>query len=106
MRDITESDWKKWKTLRLKCIDDFCHATFKQVSELSEEERPVHDLHRELYRLVADRDNEIERRFDPMKRSQAITQLIFLYRDGLITDADVEQFTEDLCNFLKDPKFA
>jgi len=43
MIDITESDWKKWKKLRLKCIDDFCHATFEEVGKLSAVEEPVHD---------------------------------------------------------------
>lgn len=102
--DITERDWKKWKTLRLKCIDDFCHATFKKVRKLSEKDGPVHDRHRELYRLVTDRDTEIVQRFDPQTRSRAVMQLLSLYRDGLIIDTDVEKFSEELCTFLKDLK--
>lgn len=102
--DIKETDWKKWKALRLRCIDDFCHETFSKVCKLSEKDGPVHDRHRELYRLVTDRDTEIEQRFDPQTRSRAVVQLLSLYRDGLITDADVEKFSRELCSFLKDRK--
>jgi len=34
-RDITEADWKTWKALRLRCIDQYCTQTFDRVQQLS-----------------------------------------------------------------------
>ena len=102
--DIKESDWKKWKALRLRCIDDFCHETFSKIGELDGKDESIHDKHRALYRLRTDRDQEIQVLFDPMKRSAAIMQLINLYRSDRINDDDVTQFSEELCTFLQDRK--
>jgi len=102
--DISESDWKKWKKLRLKCIDDFCDETFSKVRQLHDSDEPIHDKHRKLYRLVDKRDREIQELFDPMRRSSAIMQLLNLYRADRISDADVVQFGEELSAFLQDRK--
>lgn len=102
--DINESDWKKWKALRLTCIDDFCEETFSKVRKLADSDEPIHEKHRKLYRLVEKRDREIVALFDPMKRSSAILQLVNLYRTERIGDKDVNQFSEALCAFLQDRK--
>jgi len=94
--EITESDWKIWKALRLRTIDKFCHQTFDQVQQLAKDQTAVHERHRKLYQLVTDRDQEIEQLFDPMKRSIAPLQLMNLYRIGLISDDDISLFSESL----------
>lgn len=103
-RDITEADWKIWKALRQRCIDQFCARTFDQIKQLSHGTDPIHDRHRELYQLVMDRDREIEQLFDPLTRSRAIMQLINLHRSGLVSDDDISSFSEPLqsiCNQTK-----
>jgi len=94
--DITEADWKIWKVLRLRCIDQFCTQTFDQIQQLSRGTDPIHDRHRELYQLVTDRDREIVQLFDPLTRSRAIMQLINLHRSGLVSNDDISRFSEPL----------
>jgi len=100
--DITESDWKIWKALRLRTIDVFCHDTFDKVQELADRTTAVHERHRKLHQLVADRDREIEQLFDPKTRSRAIIQLLNLYRSDLISDTDIDLFSAELQIFLRD----
>jgi hypothetical protein len=102
--EISEPDWKKWKKLRLRCIDDFCHETFTMVREIDNREEPIHDKHRALYRLVDERNDEIMEWFDPKTRSRAIVQLLNLYRSDRVRDEDVAQFSGELSAFLQDRK--
>ena len=103
-RDITESDWKVWKTLRLRCIDKYCTETFAQVQQLSKNTDPVHDRHRALYQLVMKRDRQIEELFDPLTRSRAIMQIVNLYRSGLVSDEELRLFSEPLQSFFDQTK--
>lgn len=96
MEKITESDWKRWKKIRLRAIDDFCAETFRQVQQLANDDDEIHERHRKLYRLVTDRDHEICELFDPLTRSRAILQIVTLHRIGLITERDMQQFSEEL----------
>jgi len=49
---------------------------------------------------VTERDREIEQLFDPLKRSRAIMQIINLYRSGLVSDDDINRFSEQLQSIL------
>lgn len=96
LEKITESDWKRWKKIRLRAIDDFCAETFRQVQQLADSDDEIHERHRKLYRLVTDRDREICEVFDPLTRSRAILQIVNLYRVGLIAAHDMQQFSAEL----------
>ncbi len=100
--DIKESDWKKWKQLRLQAIDRYCATTFAQVQEITDGDASIHDRHRDLHELVSRRDKEIVQLFDPLTRSRTIGQLMNLHRGGLVSNNDLMQFSDELQAAVRD----
>lgn len=96
---ISDHDMQQWKVLRPKCIDRFCQTTFELIHELMVCDDSLHDRHRRLCQLVSRRDTELTQKLDPHPRSTKC-QLLNLYRDDLIKDTDLEQFSEGLCTYL------
>jgi hypothetical protein len=94
---MKESDWKIFKKIKERAIDEFCTIALNEIREAAgnEEERP-HDRYLKLYRLVENRDQQLSILFDHHSRSKAVLQLIGIRAEGLADEDLLSELSPEL----------
>jgi hypothetical protein len=93
---LSESDWKLFRKIHAFALDRFCERTLAEiVTTASSGRRSAHDRYVAIYELLQTRDKELVRAFDDLRRSQAITQLAAMWSLGLLTEAELRQFSAE-----------
>jgi hypothetical protein len=93
--DIPESDWRRFKEVRAELLERYCRDVLNEVAATSQGTvGSAHDRYLKVYRLIQDRDRQIANAFNDFRRSTAIMQLAIMRRMGLLTDGDLERFSE------------
>jgi hypothetical protein len=73
MRDIKESDWKIFKRVREVALERFCERVLDEIGRIgSDTTKSKHQRYGAIYRLVRNRDKEINPIFDHLRRSTAV----------------------------------
>jgi hypothetical protein len=94
---IRESDWKHLRQLKPVALDRFCSRTLSEVeTALADSEKAAHERYLKVYELIQNRDKELGRMFDDLKRSNAVGKLFSMRRTGLVTDAEWNGFSEEI----------
>jgi hypothetical protein len=94
--DIKESDWKVFKRLRELALERFCERVLEEISRIgSDNSKSKHERYVGIYRLVQERDREINPIFDHLRRSTAGRQVVALRSEDLLTEEEVRQFSPD-----------
>jgi len=106
MKDITEKDWRVFKGLRKLALERFCDRVLSDIASIgSDETRSKHERYLAIYRLVDERDSEIETIFAYLRRSTAFRQIRSFRSNGLLTGEELRQFSPELVkrveNFLE-----
>jgi hypothetical protein len=57
---------------------------------------PVQDRYAELSRMVRERDKEMTRIFDTLRRSSALLCLMTMRRNELVTEEEMQSFSPEL----------
>jgi hypothetical protein len=97
MRDIKESDWKRFKSLREIALERFCERILDEISRISSDgSKSKHERYLAVYRLVRERDNGIDAIFDHLRRSTAVQQLCAFRSHDLMTEQELRQFSSEL----------
>ncbi len=93
---IPEPDWKKFGPLRDKALDRLFSQIIRETTILTtDESQSAEDRYRKLYDLVKASDKEIGQIFDGYSRSRATMQLCLMAAKGLVTDEELDQFSEE-----------
>ena len=97
MRDIKESDWKVFKRLRALALERFCERILGEIACISSDgAKSKHDRYVAIYRLVRERDKEIDPIFDHLRRSTAVRQVCAFRSHGLLTEEELRLFSPEL----------
>jgi hypothetical protein len=97
MHDITESDWKKFRPLRERALEQFCGRVLDDVARIgSDQTKSRHERYVAIYQLARERDKDIEHIFGHLRRSTAVMQICLFRLHGLITDDEVRQFSREI----------
>jgi len=106
MMPITERDWKRFVPLKERALERYCRSTLADVvglcappldDDASEDSGPsAHERYRDVYWLVQERNKQIARAFDGHSRSRAPLQLMDFVEMGLLTDAEISEFSDEL----------
>jgi hypothetical protein len=95
-RTLPESDWKKFRLLHNSALDRHCQETLSQIKEIIVDPgKDMHERYLAVFRLIQDRDEEVARMFNNMKRSTAYIQLMAIRNENLVTDEEFEQFSQE-----------
>jgi len=105
---IKESDWKKFKKIKEEALDRFCGTILNDVSEgLSDPENPTnHGKYLYIFRLIENYDKQIALLFDDHSRSKATLQLMMLRSEGLVSDNDISDLSEEFLEQTRPDKYA
>jgi hypothetical protein len=103
MRDIAESDWKIFKGLREVALERFCERVLGEIAGISSDAtKTKHERYLAIYRLVRERDKEIDPIFDYLRRSTAVRQIFAFRSHDLLTAQELRQLSPELVKSVED----
>lgn len=88
-----ESDWKVWKRLSAVVVGRHCSRTLEEVASISGRDDSAIDLVTELSQYLRSREKDLNL-FNELRRSAALLQIAAAYQRDLITDEELEHFSE------------
>lgn len=95
MKSIPERDWKKLRAMKDSVLTDACDRILSKIDRLLKEKNSnSHQKYLNLWKLMRKEDNEIALMFDDLKRSSALIKLAAWKKNSLLTDDQLEQFSE------------
>jgi len=81
---MKESDWKIFKQIKQKAIEEYCEHALQEFSEIiNDDKEHVHNRFLLIHRLAQNRAKEMGLIFDYDSRSKAPIQLMLIRREGL-----------------------
>lgn len=101
---MKESDWKIFKQIKERAIELFCGRALAEFEEvINDKEAQVHNRYLLLYKLVHNRDKQMQLLFDDHSRSKAPLQLLAIRGEGLADEALLSKLSDELLQ-ATDPK--
>ena len=95
-RDIPESDWKIFRTVREVALDRYCARVLDECAAVIRDTRTTnHERYLRLYRTLHERDDDLASAFNDFRRSTAIIQLTQIHRLGVVTAEELHRFSKE-----------
>lgn len=93
---MTESDWKIFKQIKDKAIEQYCSLCLSEFRDvIDDESKNIHERYLLNYRLVENRNKQMSLVFDGHSRSKAWLQLLAIRGEGLADEELLSKLTED-----------
>jgi hypothetical protein len=103
MGDIKESDWKMFKRLRELALERFFERVMGEIASISSDGAKSNgERFGAIYRLVRERNKDIDPIFDYLRRSTAVRQIIAFRSNDLMTADELQQFSPELVRVVED----
>jgi hypothetical protein len=103
MRDISKTDWTIFKELRTLALQRFCSRVLDDVARISSDDaKSKHERYLAIYRLIQERDREIDPIFDYVRRSTAVRQLCAFRSRDLVTEEELRSLSPELRQTVED----
>ena len=94
--EIKESDWKLLRRLHQVALERFCKRVLAEVrSAAADTGDGYHDRYLRVFELIRDHDKTIGWAFNDMRRSKALILLANIKHEGLLTAAELAQFSPE-----------
>lgn len=101
---MKDSDWKKFKLIKEKAIEQFCTQALNEFEQvILNTGESAHDRYLQLYKLVRDRDKEMALIFDDHSKSKAPIQLMIIRSHGFADEALLAELSDEFRD-QTDPK--
>src|SRR5262249_39496257 len=101
MREIKESDWKIFRQLHAVALERFCQRVLDESEGLrGDTTRSAHERYVAIYQLFHERDKDVARLFNDLRRSTALWQLTAITGQGLLTDDEFARFSQEAQNLV------
>jgi hypothetical protein len=94
-RQIPESDWKAWRKLSRFALERFCARILDKAATFAKGNESAHDRYVRLFRYLRSRDTDIAAIFNDQRRSNAYQQIATAVSKGVLSQDDVEVFSEE-----------
>ena len=94
--DIKQTEWKVFRRLHSVALERYCQRVLEEVKLATACNDSYHDCYLKVYRLIQDRDKTIARTFGNLRRSTALVRLVDIVNEGLLTDEELKQFSQEL----------
>ena len=96
---MRESDWKIFKQIKQKAMEEYCEEALKEFSEIINDDKGhVHNRFWLIRRLAQNREKEMSLIFDYDSRSKAPIQLMLIRKEGLANHHLLSKLSD---NFLE-----
>jgi hypothetical protein len=92
---ISERDWRHLRSVSTAALDRCCARVLADcTSVLQSTNMSNHERYLRLYRLIRDRDDDIARAFNDLRRSTATQRLASMIVLDAVTDDELAQFSD------------
>lgn len=103
MITIPERGWKRSRDLKDELLNVAREQIFQRIEKLSADRAgQQHKTYLELYKLIQKEDDKIAKMFDDLKRGNAFFKITAFRLYGVLTDAQMELFSEETQAVVKD----
>jgi len=101
-REISEADWKVLRQLHAIALERFCQRVLSEIENVaSQPGKSAHDRYLQIFKVIKQRDDELARWFDGLRRSRAMLQLIGIRSLGLLTPEELARFSPEIQEALE-----
>ncbi len=102
MRNFPEQDWKQLRALQERMLATACERVLNKIESIVKDRKGrEHEAYLELWKILRHEDKDIAMMFDDLRRSNAIMKLASWKANNLLSDHDLESFTEETQHRLK-----
>jgi hypothetical protein len=102
MDDIAEGDWKKLRALKPVLLDRLCDQILQGVLAIANSTADSsHERYLKLFRYIYEQDKHVSDAFNGHSRSTALMKLAVIRSLGLLTDEELNRFSEPCQEWLK-----
>jgi len=104
--EIKESDWKLFRQLHQVALERFCERVLAEVrSAAADAGDGYHERYLKVFDLIRGRDKTIARTFNDLRRSKALILLANMKHEGLLTAAELAQFSAETRQAIEDIEY-
>ena len=102
MKPIPEKDWKLLRAMQEAKLNEACAEILSVVGEIiASKNNENHKSYLEVWEKVQSGNTEISVMFDDLRRSNAVLKLATWKRNGLLTESELNEFTEETQSSIK-----
>ncbi|MGB5450860.1 MAG: hypothetical protein WBN00_02105 [Sedimenticolaceae bacterium] len=106
MSGIKEKDWRTIRALKNEKLNAVCADILNEINqEISNKEEQNHKAYLKVWEIVNTRDKDVADMFNDLRRSNAVYKLALWYKNGYLTEKELNEFSEEtrstinaLCN--------
>jgi len=99
---IPERDWKQFKRVHARLLEEYCERVLSELATAaSAGGGSAHERYLNIYKLIKKRDETLGVLFDDFRRSTAEMQLAAMRREGLLSDEDLDSFSDETRLFVQ-----
>src|SRR5882762_9859356 len=101
-RDIPERDWKVFRELHKIALGRLCDKILTEAKvQIEHPTKSSHQKYLSLFKLIQDRDDEIARGFNDLRRSTALMQIGVIHSMGLFTGQELRRFSPETLHIIE-----
>lgn len=94
---MKESDWKVLRRHQPQLLERLCERILQQVAQAAtESNKTQHERYLNVYAVIQEQNGVIADLFDDLRRSNAYLRILLMRREGLITDDEWSEFSEEV----------
>lgn len=104
MIDFKESDWKYLRSIEKTLLNRLCNRILDNLQVECNEEKRKPDAHAQylkIYHLIEKWDKIVAECFDDWRRSKVIYNILFLIKHQVISNEEIEQFSDETKECIK-----
>lgn len=102
MYQIPERDWKHLRTLKERVLAEACERIFQELEQILQTRRGnEHQSYLKMWKMLQHEDEDIATMFDDLRRSNAIAKLASWRVNNLLSDADLQGFSEETQQYIQ-----
>lgn len=102
--EFPERDWKWLRHLKPQLLARFCERVLDNaVSIVNDSTVGSHERYLKLYEYTRQQDRVLGTAFDGQRRSNALSKIAAIHAQGLFTEEEFAQFTEETRKMIAPP---
>jgi hypothetical protein len=100
--DIPERDWKVFRELHKVALGRLCDKILNEArAQMEHPTKSSHEKYLSLFKLIHDRDDDIARGFNDLRRSTALMQIGIIHSMGLFTGEELRRFSPETLKIIE-----